>query len=159
MARDQVVPSGPRRVLSSSFTLALLGAGLMTSLLTLAGGALIEETPAVEERPSLGCSAFQVGSPHAANTHVHLENGGPERIHVQLYFVDHDGRNSQTIGYNPILEPWASSDFMFRTPALGAAVELISSGRNLHARTEIRRDDGASPESRKAIGCLGVDLG
>jgi hypothetical protein len=168
--RDATIPSGqpvrhggsPQRhggLWPSSFTLGLLFAGLMHGLLALAGAALIgssaiREDPVVGEDPSLSCTAFQVGSPFAADTQLHLENAGRERISVRLDFVDHEGRSAQTVGYNPVLEPSASSVFVFRAPPLGAAIKLISPGGNLHASVAIVRDDGAPPELRTASGCL-----
>jgi hypothetical protein len=163
MPRDAAVPSGPPaprggalrrrpRWLPGTFTLGLLLAGLTTGLLTLGGAAVIGD-PAVGEDRSPSCTALHVGSRHAADTHLHLENAGPERTAVRLDFVDHDGRDYQAVGYSPILEPWASGDFVFRTPALGAAVTLSSSGTDLRASAEILRDDGAAPEIRTAGSC------
>jgi hypothetical protein len=126
----------------------------MAGLLTLAGTALIGEHRAIGEDPALSCTAFQVGSHFAGNTHIHLENAGPDRTEVRVYFVDHDGRYSHSVGYAPVLNPWAAGELMFRTPALGAAVKIISSGTSLHAGVEILRDDGAPTEIRDASGCL-----
>jgi hypothetical protein len=145
------------RVLLHRLGLELLAGGLLTGFLTLAGAALIGVSPAIETEPSPNCTAFQVGSPFAAHTHIQLQNDGPERIYVRLDFVDHDGRDAQPIGYNPILNPSESSAFVFRTPALGAAVKLTSSGRNLQASTEIRFEDDTLPEIRKAIPCHVLD--
>jgi hypothetical protein len=158
MPRDRG-PSPDRRVLPSSFVLQLILGGVMTGLLTLAGAALIEPNPALDPAPSLSCTAFQVGSPHPANTRIQLDNAGPERAGVRLDFVDQDGLYSQTVGYNPILNPSTSSEFVFRTPPLGAAVKLSSSGGSLHSRTEILRDDGAPPEIRTASPYLPSDTG
>jgi hypothetical protein len=142
-----------RRALLSRLGLELLAGGLLTGFLTLAGAALIEVRPATDTEPAPNCTAFRVGSPRTANTHIHLQNVGPERMYVRLDFIDHDGRDAQTIGYNPILNPSESGDFVFSTPALGAAVKLTSSGRSLQASTEIRFEDDTLPEVRKAIPC------
>jgi hypothetical protein len=136
---------------------------LTSGLLTLAGAALIEPNPAIDPAPSLSCTAFQVGSPHAANTRIQLYNAGPERAGVRLDFVDDDGRDSQTVGYNPILDPSTSSEFVFRTPPRGAAVKLSWSSRTMHASTEILRDDGPPLRSARparvcrAIGATEID--
>jgi hypothetical protein len=145
------------RVLLHRLGLELLAGGLLTGFLTLAGAALIEVRPATETEPSPNCTAFRVGSPRPANTHIHLQNVGPERMYVRLDFVDHDGRDAQTIGYNPILNPSESGDFVFRTPALGAAVKLASSERSLQASVEIHYEDDIPPEVRKAIPCHVLD--
>jgi hypothetical protein len=170
MPRGATIPPGlpsPRggaarrrhRMLPGNFTLGLLFAGLMTGLLALAGAALLEHRvigtgAAAGEELSLSCAEFQVGSPHAAATHLSLKNAGPASTSVRLDVVGHTGVSSQAIGYSPILPPWGSGDFVFRTPALGATITLTSSGRDLQASAEILRDDGAPPEIRQAIGCL-----
>jgi hypothetical protein len=142
-----------RRVPPSRLGLELLVGGLITGLLVLAGGALIEASPGIDSGSSSTCIAFQVGSARFANTYIHLQNDGPERINVRLDFVDHDGRAAQTIGYNPILNPSESGEFVFRTPALGATVRLTSSGSSLLTNTEIRYDDDTPLEVRKPIAC------
>src|SRR5205085_182631 len=97
---------------------------------------------------------FQVGSPHVATTHLHLDNGGRERIDVRLDYLDENGLDSPIQGNIPVLDPGVSLDFMFRTPALGAAVRLVSSAEGLHASVTIHRDDGEPAESRRAFLCF-----
>ena len=142
-----------RHVLPSCLGLDLLLGGVMTGLLALAGATLLEASRPIDIESSPTCIAFQVGSPRAASTHVHVHNDGSERIYVRLDFVDHNGQDAQPIGYNPILQPSESSEFAFTTPALGAAVKLIASGRGLQAGVQIHYDDSPSPEIRRAIGC------
>ena len=142
-----------RRVLPGRLGLDLLFGGVMTGLLALAGAALIEASRPLDSESSPSCIAFQIGSPRAASTHVHVHNDGSERIYVRLDFVDHNGQDAQTIGYNPILQPSESGEFVFTTPALGAAVKLIASGRGLQAGVQIHYEDSTSPEIRRAIGC------
>jgi len=156
MSHDHVVRVGRRRWLTSSFTLALIVAGLTSGVLVLAAAAFLEKTAVVDaEDPWEQCVGFQVGSLHAADTHVHLANVGPERLQVRLRsFNDTNGLESPAIGYTPLLEPGASSHIVFRTPALGSTIELVSSVKNLHATVEIHRDDGAAPATRPAFLCL-----
>jgi hypothetical protein len=142
-----------RRVLTRCPGLDLLLGGVMTGLLALTGAALIEASRPFDVESSPRCIAYQVGSPRAASTHVHVHNDGPERIYVRLDFVDHNGQAAQPLGYNPILQPSESGEFVFTTPALGAAVKLISSGRGLRAGVQIHYEDSTSPEIRRAIGC------
>jgi hypothetical protein len=151
-------------MLSGSFALGLIVAGLMTGLLTLSGAALLErratgEGAAPGKELSLSCTTFQVGSLHAAATHLHLENAGPESTSVLLNFVDDSGHGSWAASTSRHMDPWASNEVVFRTPALGAAVNLIASGRDLQTGAEIRRDDGALPEVRQATPCLARPFG
>jgi hypothetical protein len=147
-------PRHGRRLVPHRVGLDLLVAGLTTGLLTLAGAALIGASPANDPGAALSCTAFEVGSPRAASTHIYLYNAGSERAGARLDFVDHEGRDSQAIGYTPILDPSESSEFVFRTPALGATVKLATPGRNLQARVELHFEDGAVPEIRTPIQCL-----
>jgi hypothetical protein len=121
----------------------------MTGLLMLMGAALIGEDR------SLTCTAFQVGNLDEADTQVHLENDGPEssRVRFDFFVADENGLSRQISSDSPSLEPWASQGIVFRTPALGATVELLSRGRNLRASAAILRDDGAPPESRTSGLC------
>jgi hypothetical protein len=165
MPRDATAPSGfpsptggpprRRRWLSSSFTLGLILAGLTTGLLALTGAALIGD-PVTGGGASQRCTAFTIGGRHEADVHLHLENAGPERTGVRLDFFDDDdvAMKVSPIGGHPTLAPWASVDLVFRSPASGGGVELTSSGRDLRASAEIRRDDGGPPDIRKAIRCL-----
>jgi len=142
-------PAAPSHAVGG-FALGLIFAALMTGLFTLGGAALLEhrvlgEGAVAGEDPPLSCTAFQVGSPHAADTHIHLKNAGPESISVRLDFVDDSGLGSWAATAGRHLEPWASHEVAFRTPALGAAVKLTSPGWDLRAGAEIRRDDGGPP--------------
>jgi hypothetical protein len=152
--RTTQAPHHGRRRLANQLGLDLLLGGAMTGLLALGGAALIEANPANDPGSALYCTAFQVGSPRSASTRIQLYNAGPERAGVRLDFVDHDGRDSQTIGYSPILDPSESGEFAFRTPPLGAAVKLVTPGRNLQATVELHFEDGALPEIRTSIPCL-----
>jgi hypothetical protein len=142
-----------RRVLPSRLGLELLLGGLITGLLTLAGAALIDARPVIDPGPAVRCTAFQVGSPHAANTRIQLYNAGPTHMRVRLDFVDYDGLDSQDIGYNSTLDSAEYREFVFRTPALGAAVELVSWGGDVTASAEILRDDRAPAEVRTPASC------
>lgn len=139
----------------STLGLILVGllAGLFGGLLTLAGAALIGETPAVVEGPAPSCTAFWVGSPHAARTRIHLENVGPERDSVRFDFADGTGIAPRIAVSGRGMAPWAFDDLEFRTPALGVFVELTSPGRNLRATVVVLRDDGAPPQGRDAAPC------
>jgi hypothetical protein len=155
---DLPAPGGVRS--PSSATLGLLLAGLATGLLALAGAALLEgppigRNPATEINLSLGCTAFHVGSAYAGNMHIQLENAGPGSTSVHFDFVDRHGLNPWAGSYGRNLAPWASEEVVFKAPALGAAVQIASSGRDLHASAELLRDDGAPPETRQEGPCLG----
>lgn len=142
-----------RRVLNS-FSLGLILAGLTTGVLTLVGGTYLERAAAVADDPWDRCMGFQVGAPYAATAHLHLDNGGRERINVRLDYLDENGLASPIQSGIPALDPGVSSDLMFRTPALGAAVRLVSSATGLHASVTIHRDDGEPAESRRAFLCF-----
>jgi hypothetical protein len=148
-----------RRLLPGSFGLALILTGLATSLLTLAGAALIGENRDLltREEPGPSCTAFQVGSPFAANTELHLENVGLVTASVRFDFVDDfGGQGSWAIGYGHSMAPGASFDVLFRTPALGTVVMLSSSGGDLRTSTHIVRDDGTPIENRGPVQCRAV---
>ena len=157
MARFQVPKLDPR-VLPSSFILQLILGSVMTGLLMLAGAALIEAGPPVDPSLALHCTAFQIGSPHAAATRFQFHNAGSERVQVRLDVVDHDGDGVPTLGYLRLLDPSTSSEFMFRTPALGAAVTVIYGSLDLQFSVEIHRDDGAATELRTPTVCLPSDV-
>jgi hypothetical protein len=139
--------------LSESFTLGLVTAGLLASLLTLGGAAMIAVDPAIGEVPSRSCTAFQVGSSHAAFTRVHLENSGSESTSIDFRIDSDSDATAWPAAEHRSLAPQASIDVVFRTPALGATVVISSSGRNLRASTEIVRDNGDPPEIRRAFLC------
>jgi len=142
-----------RRVLNN-LSLGLILAGLTTGVLTLVGGTYLERAAVVADNPWDRCIGFQVGGPHAATTHLHLDNGGRERIDVRFDYLDENGLDSPIQGDIPALDQGVSSDLMFRTPALGAAVRLVSSAKGLRASMTIHRDDGEPAESRRAFLCL-----
>jgi hypothetical protein len=139
--------------LLSGFLPQMILASLVTGGLIRVGAGLLGEAATVQDDTGLSCVAFQVGSPRAADTRINLVNDGPTPIVVRLDSVDHDGLDARPIGYIPSLDAGASSSFVFRTPALGVAVKLVSPGRNLRASVEIRHDDGEPGEIRKAIPC------
>jgi hypothetical protein len=155
IVRRYLVGLGRLRGLASSFTLVLILAGLTSGLLTLAGAAFLEQMAIIDAAaPWEQCVGFQVGSPHAANTHLHVANVGLERLYVRLDSNDLIGLGAPGPGSTGLLEPGISSDFVFRTPGPGATIELVSSVNNLHATVAILRDDGGTPESRSAFRCL-----
>jgi hypothetical protein len=135
--------------------MGLLLGSLFTSLLTLAGAALIGESPADGEPTAPVCLAFPVGSSYPAHVHLHLENVGPQDNRVRLDFLNGFGQKSLwAVGYDQHIAPWTSIDVVLRSPALGALVEITSSSRHLRSRAEIRRDDGGPSETRTVVRCL-----
>src|SRR4051812_28241141 len=92
----------------SSLILGAILSSLISVLLMLGGTALIEDTSAIGNEPSLSCVAFQVGSPSAASTHTYLENRGPDGISVQFDFIDDGGLTSWAQSYSRRMAPWAS---------------------------------------------------
>jgi hypothetical protein len=156
MAPNSAKGFGRPRLLPNDFTLALLFASLLSGLLTLQGAVLLEPTSATAQGPWPGCVALQAGSPNAGTTHILLENGGPEISRIRLDWIDnYGGLKLPTIDDGGSIEPWASADIQFRTPGMGAVVQVRSSVANLHARAEVRRDDGGATETRQAFLCLG----
>lgn len=143
-----------RRMLSITFSLALVVASLAMGLVVLAGAALLETASSGYEVPPDRCVGLQVGSQHAGTTHLHVENAGPERVGVHLVFTDLNGPSARLIDDVPVLDPGASADLAFRTPAFGTVVQLLSSVRNLQASAGIFHDDGTASESRNAFLCL-----
>jgi hypothetical protein len=142
-------------MLPSSFTLALILAGLTTGLLTLAGATLLERTSAIDTEPWPGCVAMQIGSMNAARTRIHLANVGAESIRVRFDWVDdYGGLKLPTADYSRSIDPWTSADILIKAPGPGAVVKVNSSRTNLHASAEVQRDDGGSVESRHAYLCF-----
>jgi hypothetical protein len=135
-------------------TLALFLATVTNGLLMFMGVALLGLNPSSREDPALSCTAFQVGSPDTAFTHLHLENVGPDITGVRLNFDTDYGLTLWPLDSALRMQPWATEDVLFETPALGTVVTLIFSGEDLRASAEILRDDGSPPEIRKAIQCL-----
>ena len=155
MARRRMVRLG-RRVLRSSFSLALILAGLTTGLLSLAGAALLEPPLAIVEDPWPGCAYLQAGSLNPGTTHIHLDNAGPETARLRFDWVDdYGGLELLAIDHSRSSDPWASSEILFRAPSVGAIFRISSSVTNLHASATIHRDDGGDLESRRAFLCLG----
>src|SRR5688572_1515475 len=98
MSRNEAARPRRCRVLSGGFILALILAGLTTGLLSVAAAALLEQASRLDAtEPRDGCLGFQVGSAHAADTHIRLENVGPERIHVGLDYFDDTGLDPPSI--------------------------------------------------------------
>jgi hypothetical protein len=140
-------------LLAGAWTVLAYGLGSILSGLPGALDRTAASSTVVVDNPWARCMGFQVGSPHAATAHLHLDNGGRERIDVRLNYLDENGLDSPIQGNISALDPGVLSDFMFRRPSLGATVRLVSSAKSLHASVTIHRDDGEPAESRRAFLC------
>jgi hypothetical protein len=139
--------------LPGRFALGLLLGGLLTGLLTLGGASLLEGSPTAGGASLLGCIRFQVGSDKSADAHILLENYGAGAINLSVDIDQTPDIVPWSINYRRAMEPWASQEIMFRAPAPGASVQLLSPGKNLIAFAEIHRDDGVK-ELRHASLCI-----
>lgn len=163
--RSRYLP--PRRTI-----LGMLLSSLIMVLLPLEGAVLIEETSTGSNVSTRTCLTFQVGSPRAGTTRIHLENRGPNDINVRIDKVDDTGVIPGGTVLNRSMGPWTVEDVAFRTPVLGTAVKVVSTRANLYAATHILfdkvvstdaslyatthilfDDDEASGESRPAVAC------
>ena len=155
-------PGPRRRMLRSTFSLALILAGASWALLALVGAALLQPSPSRSQGVAIAatslpgdCIFLQVGSPHDGLTRIHLENPEPATVRVDFEWEREYGVERPAIDPNISLAPWASKVIEFRTPAPGAGVRLLSSSTALQARVELIPDGEATPEYRRAHWCLG----
>ena len=143
-------PGPRRRMLRSTFSLALILAGASWALLALVGAALLQPSPSRSQGVAIAatslpgdCIFLQVGNPE------------PATVRVDFEWEREYGVERPAIDPNISLAPWASKVIEFRTPAPGAGVRLLSSSTALQARVEVVPDGEATPEYRRAHWCLG----
>jgi hypothetical protein len=121
----------------------------------MGAGQLIGRTPASAEDTQNYCVGIQVGSSYAADTSLYLQHSGLAPVWVHFDWSNEYGTVPATTDPFQSIAPGDAKLIVFRTPALGASLQLRSAMPNLQANAVIQRDDGTNAETHSGFLCLG----